>query len=232
MAWSAEKQKIVTLSSTELEYGALTSAAQELMWLKLVLDELNCPPAYIPSLNGDNTSSHFLAQNSSHHKRTKHIDVRYHWIREQLKKHEFTLDYINTSHNPADFLTKFMMAVTFHKCSSRVMYQTPTIGQAELTEDGTRCNGGRGDATMRVGMNEERMVLRVREDVEARLEENSQSRNTGGRNRAAGRRLRRMSCRIRTTCRTADSVSERPWPAGLAKSKDPMYIYSVPPSSR
>ena len=106
--------------TTGAKYVALTTTAQEVLWLTSIVKEMQLD-ASTPIIHGDNTSSHFLAKNPAHHKRTKHIDVRYHWIREQLTNKLFKLSYINSKDNLADMLTKFMSTTNFVNCSSRVM---------------------------------------------------------------------------------------------------------------
>ena len=92
ISWHSSKQKIVSLSSTESEYIALTNAAKELLWIKQILNELN-RKFETPVIYGDNKSSICLAMNPEFHSRSKHIDVRHHFIREKFKEKEFVLDF-------------------------------------------------------------------------------------------------------------------------------------------
>ena len=107
IAWYCAKQGVVALSTTEAEYIALTSAAQSLGWVKGLLIELKISDSSTkPILYGDNLSSHFLTRNASLHRRSKHIDVRYHYIREQYEKGHFELVFVSGKENPADLFTK------------------------------------------------------------------------------------------------------------------------------
>ena len=107
VAWNCAKQAVVALSTTEAEYIALTSAAQSLAWAKHLLVELRLTNAESkPVLYGDNLSSHFLTRNASLHRRSKHIDVRYHYIREQYEQGHFELEFVSGKENPADLFTK------------------------------------------------------------------------------------------------------------------------------
>ena len=92
IAWTSTKQPIVALSTTEAEYIALTNACQNLLWLKQLLLDIrmrNEPTNSKPVLLGDNRSSHFLTINPSLHRRSKHIDARYYYIRERHSSGNF-----------------------------------------------------------------------------------------------------------------------------------------------
>ncbi|XP_070144877.1 uncharacterized protein, partial [Drosophila kikkawai] len=83
ISWESRKQTVVALSSTGAEYVALSSAAKEAMYLSRLLKEVGCHPASDPvHIYGDNLSAQQIATNPVHHKRTKHIDIRYHHVRE------------------------------------------------------------------------------------------------------------------------------------------------------
>uniref|UniRef100_A0AAV1UU28 Polyprotein n=1 Tax=Peronospora matthiolae TaxID=2874970 RepID=A0AAV1UU28_9STRA len=85
VSWRSKKQSTVALSSTEAEYMALTEAAQEAIWLKALLcelDEMRSDEAV--KIYEDNQGSIALAKNPEFHKRTKHIDIRYHFVREKV----------------------------------------------------------------------------------------------------------------------------------------------------
>lgn len=106
IAWVSTKQSSVTSSTTEAEYVALTHAVKSLTWLEVLRRNLGITARGKPTLLGDNVSSHFLVRNASIHRRSKHIDVRYHFIRERHEKGEFTLGFVSGKDNPADLLTK------------------------------------------------------------------------------------------------------------------------------
>nr|GEW73389.1 retrovirus-related Pol polyprotein from transposon TNT 1-94 [Tanacetum cinerariifolium] len=84
VSWQSRLQKCVALSTTEAEYVAATEACKELLWLKRFLQELGFKQQRYAVLC-DNQSAIHLAKNSMFHKRTKHIDVRYHWIRDAIE---------------------------------------------------------------------------------------------------------------------------------------------------
>src|ERR1700733_12911683 len=81
VSWSSKKQELVTLSTTEAEYVAMTHAAKEIIWLRQFLGEIFRPLDHPIPLYADNQSAIALAHNEdTFHARTKHIDIRYHFI--------------------------------------------------------------------------------------------------------------------------------------------------------
>jgi transposase InsO family protein len=108
VSWSSKKQNIVALSSTEAEYISLTHASKEAVWLRSLLgDILNKSYAIKPlDLHCDNQSAISLVRNSMFHSRTKHIAIRYHYIRELYEEGAIDVIYRATDDMPADLLTK------------------------------------------------------------------------------------------------------------------------------
>ena len=109
VSWSSKKQEIVTLSTTEAEYVAATHAAKEAVWLRRLFGELFPPAETInkpTTLHSDNKSAIALATGGQFHARTKHIDIRYHFIRYMIKAESIWLIYCPTDKQTADTLTK------------------------------------------------------------------------------------------------------------------------------
>ena len=106
VAWCSQRQKSVALSTTEAEYVALSQAVQELTWLTLLTSDLLETQGETPVLYADNQSAIKLVKNPEFHKRTKHIDVRYHYIREKFNEGVFSLEYVCSKEQLADVLTK------------------------------------------------------------------------------------------------------------------------------
>lgn len=106
VAWCLQRQKSVALSTTEAEYIALSQSIQELTWLTLLISDLLETQGDTPVLYADNQSAIKLVKNPEYHKRTKHIDVRYHYIREKFSEGMFSLEYVPSKEQLADILTK------------------------------------------------------------------------------------------------------------------------------
>ena len=107
ISWSSKRQHSVALSSTEAEYMAATHATKEAIWLHGLLVELGRISAgYSIPLLIDNQSAIALIKNPEHHERTKHIAIRYHFIRDIYEAGTIELEYVPTGDQVADVLTK------------------------------------------------------------------------------------------------------------------------------
>jgi hypothetical protein len=106
ISWSSRKQPIIALSSTEAEYIAASDALRELLWLRLLISELSTLGPGPTDLLCDNQSAISLAKNGLLSARTKHIDIRYHFIREKVDLGVAALTYCPTTEMAADILTK------------------------------------------------------------------------------------------------------------------------------
>ncbi|KAL2243396.1 UNVERIFIED_CONTAM: Retrovirus-related Pol polyprotein from transposon TNT 1-94 [Sesamum indicum] len=116
VSWVSKLQKVVTLSTTEAEYVAVTEAAKELIWLQHFLGELGKPQADV-ILHSDSQSAIHLAKNPAFHSRTKHIEIKYHFIRQLLEKKALQLEKIQGEKNPADMLTKAVAMEKLKLCT-------------------------------------------------------------------------------------------------------------------
>ena len=106
VSWSSKKQEIVSLSTTESEYVAATHGMKEALWLRNLLAEVFEPLADATTLFSDNQSAIALTRDHQFHVRTKHIDVRYHFIRWVVENGALRLVYCPTADMVADALTK------------------------------------------------------------------------------------------------------------------------------
>lgn len=96
VSWQSQKQRVVAISSCESEYIAAATAACQGIWLSRLLGELQNEPPRVPKLLVDNKSAIFLTRNPAYHDRSKHIDVRYHLIRNYIEQGELEISHINT----------------------------------------------------------------------------------------------------------------------------------------
>jgi len=122
ISWKSKKQELVTLSTMESEFVALNHAAKEAIWIKNLLCELSLPVKSIESeepspvlIYEDNQSCIAASENPKYHQRTKHIDIRYHFIRERIQSGDIILEYMPTNEMTADMLTKPLPFYTFQK---------------------------------------------------------------------------------------------------------------------
>lgn len=118
ICWSSRKQDIVTLSSTEAEYVAATSSACHCVWLKGILQELGVESCKCMDILCDNSSAIKLSKNPVMHRRTKHIDVRYHYLRDLVNEGAMRLMFCGTKDQVADIMTKPIKLDQFEKLRS------------------------------------------------------------------------------------------------------------------
>ncbi|BET02421.1 Retrotransposon protein [Nesidiocoris tenuis] len=113
VSWGTRKQSTVSLSSTEAEYKALTTVICESLFINGILKDILCTEQPIVIFE-DNVSCIHLAKNGENNKRTKHVEIKYHFIREKIKNNSVILKYIPTNDQRADTLTKALDVKKFN----------------------------------------------------------------------------------------------------------------------
>jgi transposase InsO family protein len=106
VSWQSKKQPTVALSSVEAEYMAATQAAREALWWQKLLHEIGVARHPTTVIHSDSQGSIALSKNPEHHARSKHIDIRHHFIREQVVANHISLQYLPTEDMLADVMTK------------------------------------------------------------------------------------------------------------------------------
>ena len=114
VSWKSQKQTCVALSTAEAEYIALAAATQEATWMRQLLEDLPSGQIEPTVICEDNQSTICIAQNPQYHNRTKHIDIKYHYVREKVLDTTIELRYCPTRDMIADILTK---GLTYDKFS-------------------------------------------------------------------------------------------------------------------
>lgn len=120
IAWESRKQSVVALSTMEAEYIALCQGTKETVFNRCLLHEMGFED-YIESptpIFCDNQSASFMVKNPTVQKKSKHIDIRYHYIREKYEDKEIDVKYIPTNENAADILTKILTKQKHLYCCS------------------------------------------------------------------------------------------------------------------
>lgn len=128
----------VARSSTEAEYRAMAHTATDLVWLQQLFTELLIPSSTPHVLWCDNKSAIALACNPVFHARTKHIEIDYHFIREQVLNHHIALCHISSEAQIADIFTKALSVSRFQLLKSKLMVGNPPMslqGSVKETED-------------------------------------------------------------------------------------------------
>jgi hypothetical protein len=96
VSWSSRKQSSVALSTIEAEYVAAASCCSQLLWMMATLRDFGLDFPHVPPLC-DSTSAISVAKNPMLHSRTKHIDVRFHFLHDHYEKGDIELRYIDTT---------------------------------------------------------------------------------------------------------------------------------------
>ena len=115
VSWSSKKQPIVTLSTTEAEFVAAASCACQAIWLRRILEEIQFKQQGATSIYCDNSSTIKLSRNLVLHGRSKHIDVKYHFLRDLAKDEVINLIFCKSEDQVADIFTKPLKTPLFHK---------------------------------------------------------------------------------------------------------------------
>ena len=105
-SWSSHKQGTTAQSTAEAEYISAAAASNQAIWLRKLLDDLGCKQTNATIIYCDNTSAIAITKNPVQHRRTKHIPVKYHSIREAERNKEISLMHCSTNDQLADILTK------------------------------------------------------------------------------------------------------------------------------
>ncbi|XP_020672455.2 uncharacterized protein LOC110092300 [Dendrobium catenatum] len=125
ISWTVNKQATVTKSSTEAEYRSLSAAASDVLWLRRLTTELDMPQSSPTTIYCDNTSAMAIAKNPVFHARTKHIEIDYHFIRQQISTGNIQLAHISSKNQIADILTKPFSIARFHELRNKLTTRTP-----------------------------------------------------------------------------------------------------------
>jgi hypothetical protein len=119
--WQTKKHPIVTMSSTESEYVGYTMIAKNIAWIRNVLSFLDIDMSQPTKVRVDNQGAMKIAETPKQHGRTKHIDVRYHYIREKINEGMIELEYCSTKDMVADMLTKSLDQKRFIRFRDTIM---------------------------------------------------------------------------------------------------------------
>jgi len=120
IAWRSKGQKSVSLSSTEAEYVAISEVAMEILYVAGILKFLGVPLEYPITVNVDNIGAVYLTKNATTGSRTKHIDTRYHFVREYIEDGIVKVQFVRSEENHADIFTKNLNTETFVRHSDAI----------------------------------------------------------------------------------------------------------------
>ena len=118
VSWSSKRQPTVSRSSAEAEYRAIANAVSECCWLRQLLGELSVPVDKAALVYCDNISSVYMASNPVHHRRTKHIELDIHFVREKVAVGDVRVLHVPTGQQFADIMTKGLPSSVFQEFRS------------------------------------------------------------------------------------------------------------------
>jgi hypothetical protein len=119
VSWSSKKQNYVALSTAEAEYVAVDSCCAQLLWMRQTLNDYSYTTNHI-LLICDNKSVIKIAYNPCEHSRTKHIDIRHHFLRDHAIRWDIVISHIGTNDQLADIFTKPLDENRFHELRSEL----------------------------------------------------------------------------------------------------------------
>ncbi|KAK2414734.1 secreted RxLR effector protein [Trifolium repens] len=115
VTWKANQQSVVALSTTQAEYIALVEGVKEAIWLKGMIGEMGIGQGCV-KIHCDSQSAIHLANHQVYHERTKHIDIRLHFVRDMIESKEIIVEKVASEENPADMFTKSLPRSRFKHC--------------------------------------------------------------------------------------------------------------------
>jgi hypothetical protein len=130
ICWKSKKQSVVSLSTTEAEYMAVGEVTKEILWVNNMISELHLKPSLPVKIYEDNNGCLNMSKNPVHHSRTKHIDIRHHFLRDHDQRGDIILQPIRSNDMIADMLTKNLGNIQFRKL-------VKDMGLTELTTRGS-----------------------------------------------------------------------------------------------
>jgi hypothetical protein len=120
ITWQSSKQKVVALSSCDAEYIAASATACQGVWLTRLMGELLDTEVNTPLLMLDNKATISLIKNHVMHERSKHIETKFHYIRECAESGLIKVDLVSTEEQLGDIFTKALSRVKFEQLRSKI----------------------------------------------------------------------------------------------------------------
>jgi hypothetical protein len=128
VSWLSKKQSSVSLSTAEAEYIAATTCCTQVLWMKQTLTDIQVEYDEPIPIYCDNTSAISISKNPVMHSKTKHIPIKYHFLREQVAEKNIRVEYVGTKEQVADIFTKPLPREAFEYLRQRLgVISTPKM---------------------------------------------------------------------------------------------------------
>ena len=121
ISWRSKGQKSVSLSSTEAEYMAVSEIATEILFIRSMLEFLGVTVELPIEVNVDNIGAIYLSKSATSSNRTRHIDTRYHFVREYIENGILKIVFVKSEDNDADIMTKNLCIRLYDKHRRAIM---------------------------------------------------------------------------------------------------------------
>jgi hypothetical protein len=121
ICWRSKSQKGVTLLSTEAEYVAISEAVKELKFIYYLLNDLHIKVNLLNVVKTDNIGAIFMSENASTGFRTRHVDTRYHFVREFIKDGFIKIKFVRSFENDSDLFTKIVNQELYAKQTKKFL---------------------------------------------------------------------------------------------------------------
>jgi hypothetical protein len=124
VSWSAKKQRVVATSTAEAEWIAVSECAKEMKWMLQLLGELELEVETPSTIYEDNQSTIKICENDVLHERVKHVDLCYHWVRDEVQRKMIAFTWVPSQDQLADIFTKSMTKASFERLRGRLMEES------------------------------------------------------------------------------------------------------------
>ena len=127
ISWKSRGQKHLTLSSTEAKYIAVSEVCTDIMFIKMIMEFLQFKIERPVKVHCDNVGAIFTGNNAKQSVRTKHIDVKYHFIREHVVDGMVEIVFVSSEENDSDIFTKNVSKETYERHSEKLLMDVESI---------------------------------------------------------------------------------------------------------
>ena len=121
-----KKQPTVALSTAEAEWVAVSECVKEVKWVVQLMGELDIKVQTPPIIYEDNQSTIKICENDVMHDRMKHVDIRYHFVRDDVQQKKIKMEWVATQDQLADIFTKSLGSVAFNRIRDQLMARQQT----------------------------------------------------------------------------------------------------------